>query len=306
MLKARLAKAQTLEEGGKWEPSLDAWLAIAREFPESPVGKNHLETLLNHLRDRPSPITFDEFTGMRPQIIEAAQLDILSAMMLIGDSLRKAEPETALSWYSIASEKGDASALTGLGFMLSKRVGVTKADLVKAAECFQAASDKGDVGGKFALGECYLFGKGVAKDEARGIELLRAASDAGDTRAMDRLGDCYSHGIGVKQDFAEAFRLFSRAAEKGQLKSLGNLGVLYMTGRGVPAANPKKAAEYFQKGAEGGDESSMFNFAQCLDEGLGVGKNGLQAQALYRKAAEAGDARAADWCRKHTVPFKVP
>jgi TPR repeat protein len=143
----------------------------------------------------------------------------------------------------------------------------------------------------------------TAKDEKRGIELVREAADAGDTRAINLLGDCYAHGTGVKTDYAEALRLFSRAAERGNLKALGNLGVLYMTGRGFAAPNPKKAAELFQKGALAGESWCMFNFAQCLDEGLGVGKNGLQAQSWYRKAAEAGDERAIDWCRKNTVPF---
>ena len=304
MLKTRVVKAQLLEEGGKWEPSLDAWLAIAREFPESPAGKYHLETLLNHLRDRPSPITFDEFTGMRPQIIEAAQLDILSAMMLIGDSLRKAEPETAFNWYSAASARGDAGALTALGFMLSKNTGPIKADLVKAAECFQAAAEKGDIAGKFALGECYLTGRGLpAKDEKRAVELLREAADGGDTRAMDDLGGCYTHGTGVAVDFGEALKLFTRAADRGNLKALGNLGALYMTGRGLPAPNPKKGAELFEKGAKADEALCMFNYAQCLEEGVGVAKNGLGAQAWYRKAAEAGYERAAEWCRKHAVPF---
>ncbi len=307
MLKSRVAKAQALEEKGDYEPSLDAWLAIAHEYPESPVGKNHLETLLNHLRDRPSPITFEEFTGMRAQIMEAAQLDILSAMLLIGDSLRDREPETAYKWFTAASAKGDANAFAQAGFLLETGFGGNKPDYAKAAQNFQSAADKGDVGGKFALARCYLTGRGLpAKDEKRGAELAREAADAGDTRAMNLLGDCYTHGTGVKVDFAEAFQLFTRASERKNYRALGKLGALYMTGNGVPAANPKKAAELFEKGARGGDSFSMFNYAQCLDQGLGTTKNGLQAQAWYRKSAEAGDERAVDWCRKHSVPFTAP
>jgi len=305
LLKSRIGKAQALEEKGAWEPSVRAWLAVTREFPESGVGKNHLETLLHHLRDRPSPISFAEFTTMREPITEAAQMDILSAMLLLGDNLRKTEPDTAFKWYTTAVEKkADPVAMTQLGFMLEMGVGNSKPDFAKAVEYFQAAADKGDIGGKFALGRCYLTGRGLpAKDEKRGAELTREAADAGDTRAMNLLGDCYTHGTGVKTDFAEAFRLFTLASGKGNLKALGNLGVLYITGRGVPAANPKKAAELFEKGADAGDSACMFNFAQCLDEGIGTAKNGLKAQAWYRKAAEAGDERAAEWCRKRNVPF---
>ena len=304
LLKEEVSMAQKLEEDGKWIPALDAWLKIARNFPESGVGKNHLETLLNHLRDRSSPITFEEFTAKRGQITEAAQLDILSAMMLIGDNLRTAEPTVAFNWFSAAAAKGDAGALTQLGFLLSRNRGPVKADLVKAAEYFQAAADKGDTGGKFAIGQCYITGHGLpGKDEKRGAELLREASDAGDSRAMNSLGDCYAHGTGVKVDFNEAFKLFSHAAEKGNLWALANLGVVYMTGRGVPTPDPKKGAEFFEKGARAGNSAGMFGYAQCLEGGIGVGENGLQAQAWYRKAAEAGDDRAIDWCQKHNVPF---
>ncbi len=302
-LKTATSQAEALEEKGNWAPSLDAWLKIARDFPEFGVAKNHLETLLNHLRDRPSPISYEEFSAMRTQITEAAQLDILSAMLLLGDNLRTVEQKTAFKWFSAASEKGDATALTMLGFMYSKGGEIGKPDFAKAVECFQAAAEKGDIGGKFALGQCYVDGLGVAKDEKRGADLLKAAADGGDTRAMDILGTCYTRGTGVKTDFAEAFRLFSRASDMGNLKATGNLGVLYMTGRGVPAANPKRAAELFEKGARAGDGSCMFNYAQCLDGGLGTAKNQLQAQAWFRKSAEAGDPRAADWCRQHGIPF---
>jgi len=301
-LKAAVAKAEAMEEKGEWAPSLDAWLKIARDYPEFAVAKNHLETLLNHLRDRPSPISFTEFTRMREQITEAARLDILSAMLLLGDNLRTVEQKTALKWFTAASEKGDATALTQLGFMYSKGGEIGKPDFVKAVECFQAASEKGDIGAKFALGQCYVEGRGVTRDETRGVELLRVAADGGDSRAMDILGTCYTRGTGVKTDFAEAFRLFTRAAEMGNLKATGNLGVLYMTGRGVPAANPKRAAELFEKGARAGDGSCMFNFAQCLEEGIGTAKNQLQSQAWYRKSAEAGDPRAADWWRRQGLP----
>jgi serine/threonine protein kinase/TPR repeat protein len=303
MLMAAVKSAEALEERGDWAPSLDAWLKIAHDFPESGVGKNHLETMLNRLRDRPSPISAAEFAALRAQITEAAEFNILSAMMLLGDNLRNTEPQTALKWFTAASERGDGNAMTQLGHLYAKGGDFGKPDLARAAQYFQAGADKGDIGAKLALGECLLKGLGVPKDEAKGVVLLRAAADGGDTRAMNMLGDCYNRGIGGKTDFPEAFRLFSRAADLGNLGAMGNLGALYMTGRGVPEANPKRAAELFEKGARGGDAFCMFNYAQCLDEGLGTARNQLQAQAWFRKAAEAGDRRAIDYCRRNSIPF---
>ncbi len=303
-LKSEVIAAESLEEKGDWDKSLAAWLQVAKNFPESGVGRNHLETLLDHLRARPSPITAKEFLGMRMLITEAAQLDVLSAMMLLGENLRETEPAAAFNWYSAATAKGYAPAMTQLGLMLSNGSGTGTPDLVRAVQCFQAAADQGDAAGKAALGECYLSGRGVpAKDEMRALELFREASDAGDIRAMNRLGDCYAHGIGGREDFAEAFRLFTKAADRGYLEALGNLGVLYINGEGVPAPNPKKGAELFEKGARGGNAFCMRFYAQCLENGIGVGKNQLQATNWYRKAADAGDRRAIDWCRKNIPTF---
>ncbi len=194
--------------------------------------------------------------------------------------------------------------MTQLGLMLSNGKGTVAPDLVKAVAFFQAAADQGDPAGKLSLGDCYLTGKGVAaKDETRAIQLLREAADAGNVLAMNRLGDCYNRGLGGKTDFAEAFRLFTMASDRGHLDALGNLGVLYMNGDGVPAADPKKGVALFEKGARGDNAFCMFLYARCLENGMGVPKNMLQAQSWYRKSAEGGNKSAADWCRKNSVPF---
>ena len=305
LLQSAVNKAKGLEEKGDWDKALSGWLQVAKEYPEFPVGKNHLETLLDHLRDRPSPISPAEFREMRTMITEAAELDVLSAMMLLADNTRESEPQTAFNWYSAATAKGYAPAMTQLGLMLSNGAGTIASDFAKAVQCFQAAAEKGDVPAKFLLGECYLFGKGVpAKDETRALELLREAAGAGDVRAMNLLGDSYVRGIPGKLDSdpEEAFRLFTRASERGSLEALGNVGVLYINGTGVPK-DPRKAVSMFDKGAQGGNPFCMFLYAQCLENGLGVGKNQMQAQNWYRKSAEAGNRRAADWCRKNSITF---
>ena len=300
MLRASVSAAQALEAKGDWSASLEAWLRVTREHPEYAPGKSNLETLLSHLRDRPTPITPGEFQGMRKQITEAGNLGILPAMLLLGDNLRKAEPREAFAWYSKAAEKGSATAETALGFMLSQGAGVDQPDLVKAFEHFQIAANKGDIGGKFALGQCYRAGFGVAKDVNRAVKLLREAADAGDTRAMNDLGDCYVHGDGVEKNLETAFMLFSKAKERGNLNATGNLGVLYLNGDGV-AANPKKAVEIFAGGADAGDSFCMLLYAYCLENGKGVVQNSLQAIAWYRKAAEAGNRKAIEWCIQHSV-----
>jgi TPR repeat protein len=274
------------------------------------VGKNHLETLLNHLRDRPSPITREEFQAMREEITESAHLEILSAMLLLGDNLRKTEMKEAFGWYSKAAATGDRTAEAALGFLLSRGVSPDPPDPNKAFEHFQIAANKGDIGAKFALGQCYRAGAGVAVDLKRAVELFREAADAGDTRAMTDLGDCYVHGEGVNVDMEAAFKLFSKAKEKGNLNAAFDLGVLYMRGEGV-AKNPEKAVEIWAEGAEAEDNLPdgstaddslcfcMLYYAQCLEAGNGVAQNLNEATKWYAKAAKAGNKKAEDWCKRH-------
>lgn len=301
MLKTAAITAQELEDKGDWPKSLDAWLKLAKEYPESPVGKNHLETMLNHLRDRPAPISFEEFQTMRDQIFECAQFNILSAMLLIGDNLRTREPETAAHWFAAASEKGDLTGMVQYGLMLKRGLGIPR-DLEKAFTLFQTANEKGDVNAKLEVATCYLNGQGVGVDEKKAAAMLKEVADSGDTRAMDLLGYCYDHALGVPKDYKAAFELYKKAADKGALEAMGNLGIHYMTGQGTPA-NPKKAAELFEKGAKANNPLCMWLYAAALEEGRGVTPGPMLATSYYKKAAAAGIPQAIEWCNAHKIPI---
>jgi serine/threonine protein kinase/TPR repeat protein len=305
MLKAAVVEADELEKKGDWARSLDAWLRIAKDYARFPVGRNHLETMLNHLRDRPSPITFEEFQGLRDQIFECAQLDILSAMLLIGDNLRTPEPQTAAHWFAVAADKGDPVGLVQYGLMLKRGIGVGKPDFETAASLFQKAADKGDISGKYELADCYLNGLGVIPDQKHAVELYREAADAGESHALAQLGFCYSQGLGVAKDYKMAFQFYSKSAEKGNLDATGNLGVLYVYGYGVAAPDPRKAAELFEKGAKAGNPLCMWLYAAALEKGLpgGVSKNPMLSTDYYKRAAAGRIPKAIEWCNEHKVPY---
>ncbi len=302
LLKQAVSEADALEAKKDWPECLRAWLKIATQFPESDTAKVHLNAILETLRTRPDDVNEREFPLLRGAVTEAAELDILAAMMFLADTVRKSDPETAFNWYSAASERGQIAATRQLGLMLSNGAGGRERDLGKAFLCFQDASEKGDIAAKYLLGECYLRGKGVKRDEQRAVGYLREAADAGNLYAMDLLGTCYHQGLGVEKDFKKAFELFSRASDRGYAVATGDLGVLYMKGDGMPKADPRKAVELFLKGIAAGDGNCMYYYALCFETGMGVGANQLQAQTWYQKAAEAGNKLAIEWCRKKGVP----
>jgi TPR repeat protein len=156
-----------------------------------------------------------------------------------------------------------------------------------------------------ASDEVDLFGKGVPKNETKAVALLQEAS-AKDARAMDQLGNCYHKGIGVTRDDREAFRLYSAAAKLNYLDSAGNLGVLYLTSDETDlgkneAARTQKAVGLFRDGAKQNNAFCMYLYARCFEAGIGVDANPTEASDWYRRAAEAGNRPALDWCRQHNV-----
>jgi len=301
LLKKALAEAQGYEAQEDWMRAMNAYLQMAKDFPESDAAKTHLQLLLMRIRKAPERMPDVQFTLFQPMLTDAAKLDVVSAMMLLGDGYLKSDPASAFAWYCAAAQRGENEAVTRVGLMYSNGAGVER-DLTKAVAWFQRAAEAGDADGMTSLGECLLFGKGAPKDVVKANEWLQKAATAGSPRAMDRLATNYSHGTGVPLDYAKAFQLYTQAKDLGYLDSLGNLGALYAMGQGVPQPNPEKALQLFRQGAEKGNAKCMYFYAQSIESGLGgVEKNDAEALAWYQKAAQAGDPNALRWCREHQV-----
>ncbi len=67
-------------------------------------------------------------------------------------------------------------------------------DLDSAVEWLQKAADAEHESAMRDLGMCLLSGKGMARDDARGVDLLLYAAEAGDVDAMEQLVRCYREG----------------------------------------------------------------------------------------------------------------
>jgi len=224
--------------------------------------------------------------------------------MLLGEMLRQTDPADSLKWLITAGNRGQTEAMVTVGQMLASGRGVHAADLTEAAVWFSKAAEHGDPAGMYALAECHLFGKGVAKDPRRAVELLTAASALNNPRAMNLLGDVYRKGVPgvIEPNFSESVKLFSRSQELGFLDAQGNLGVLYIYGQGVPK-DESKAFALFQDGAEKGNALCMFFYAMCFEGGVGVERDRKAARSWYVRAAQGGNRTAIEWCKKNNIPL---
>ncbi len=304
LLKKALGPAEDLENDEKWAPAIAAWIKVVQDFPDSDAGKVRLHQLFERLRGRGAEVNAREFPELREATLQAAQLDEVSAMMFIAESVRNTDPAESFAWYSAAAARGHVSAQTTMGVMLVNGVGCER-DLNKAVAALRGAAEQGSAVAKTALGEFYMNGTNVPKDDKKAFDLLTEAADAEEPRGMDTLGTCYNKGIGTKINNLEALRLFTRASELGFARSFGNLAVLHLNGD-IPKADPFKAVSFLQKGVRLGEPFCIYLYARCLEAGKGVKADTSLARENYVKAAESGITEAQQWCKDRRVDFKRP
>ena len=302
-----LAAAEDLQLRDDLAGALAAYVDLATNFPNEEQPRKALEMIAANVRTRTMKPRPAEFAPLRKPLENAAALDIVSAQMLLGEMLRQSDPDDSLKWFIAAGNRGQTEAMVNAGQMLASGRGVHAPDLPEAAIWFSKAAEQGDSAGMYALAECHLFGKGVARDPKRAVELLTSASALNNPRAMNLLGDIYRKGVPgvIEPDFAESVRLFSRAQELGFLDAQGNLGVLYIYGQGV-SKDEDKAFGLFRDGAEKGNPLCMFFYAMCFEGGVGVEKDREAAREWYVRAAQGGNKTALDWCKKNNIPLASP
>ena len=104
--------------------------------------------------------------------------------------------------YRQAAEQGDAEAI-----VVAEAIAVQR---------FRKAAEQGQGWGQYNLGECYLKGTCVSKDEAEAVKWFRKAAEQDDSYAgfaQYELGRCYIYGWGVPQDIIEAEKWLRAAAQ---------------------------------------------------------------------------------------------
>ena len=151
---------------------------------------------------------------------------------LLADSPGPRERASAKAVLEKAAAQNHAAALNLLGEMALSNADAP--DFEKALGFFRRAAEGGDADAKYALGELYKHGKGVAKDDRAAAQWFRAAADNGHSAALVELAILTFNGAGVPRDPASAVKLFRRAAELGNPVAQDRLAWLLAQGRGAP------------------------------------------------------------------------
>jgi TPR repeat protein len=142
-------------------------------------------------------------------------------------------------------------------------------DRAAAFAWFNRAAAQGHRMALNMVGRCYDLGWGVAVDKARAADCYRIAAERGLDSAMYNYATLLALGHGVPEDKQAALAWFERAAKLGPsligAKAINFVGSFHEDGW-VVARNLSKAAQLYERAAEGGDFRGMFNHARMLGD----------------------------------------
>ena len=141
------------------------------------------------------------------------------------------------------------------------------------------------------LGQLYLFGQGVAKDEKHAFNLLKKAAELGDARGQSGLGLIFYWGYGVPKDYAQAIQWFQQAANQNRHQAQHSLARMYQDGQGV-TQDFKKAVYWHERASNLGNFYSKTQLSRLYAAGQGVEQDYLKSFELARQAAAYGETLA--------------
>jgi len=302
-----MAEAGALAAGEHYAATLSAYARLAGDpkFSDQKAPAEELEKLSAKLRSDAVKLTPSDEKALVSPLRQAAELGVVSAQMLLARLVATEDPNEAFKWYSRAGDSGQSKGMVQAGRLLSSgRLKNGNHDYAAAAPWFKRAAEALEPDGMLFLAELYLDGNGVERDPKKAVEWLAQAVAFNNADAMDLLGNCYRKGIGVPSpNLNEAARLFSEAMSRGNYNAQANLGVMYINGEAV-GKDDERAYKLFREGAEqGSNPLCMYFYAECLDNAVGVAADKDAARRWFVRAAEAGNAKAAEWCRIQKVPF---
>ncbi len=214
----------------------------------------------------------------------------------------------------------------------------------KARELLAEASLKKDPQAYYLLGEAYLLGKSVEKNDEKAYGMFCESAKLGYGPAKADKARCELYGIGTEKnelafdtlkalakqepvagaylgwyyytagDFAKAIEWGKIAAEQNQRLAQYMLGLCYYFGTGV-TEDYNKAFELFSEAANKKHSGAQCMLGMCYLDGNGTEQDCKTAVELFEKSAEQGNMRGQymlGWCyhqgngveKNHEVAFE--
>ena len=211
----------------------------------------------------------------------------------------------AFKWYTAADNK----SRIGECYLYGRGV---EQDYKMAVKYFVEADDKD------MLGECYLHGWGVEKNVDKTIELWESISEHTSHIINDKLLHLYLDGDFIEPNYEKAFWLLNNEAfredgdpDGGSYEARYELARCYYEGKGVKK-DTKLALKLFRSTIElfyrYDGSASISEEPDCILNARRIlVKHGYKSEInKLKKAAENGDAKAAEILREFEIDFDIP
>ncbi len=197
------------------------------------------------------------------------------------------DPSGAADWFALAVVQEHPQAMVALGRLHAEGNGVA-IDEVYAADLFERAARVGDPEGAYELARAYQLGRGRAQSFDRARRWYEPAVDAGHIDAQYRLGLLLRAGLGGAPDPARAEQLIRAAALADHPAAMTAVGVMTLrSGAGSGEMRAAQAADWFERGAEAGDDEGMFLLAVVYAQGRGRPMDAQKALELVEASLAA-------------------
>ncbi|MBE9606937.1 sel1 repeat family protein [Acetobacteraceae bacterium H6797] len=127
-------------------------------------------------------------------------------------------------------------------------------------------------------------------DYGTALALWEPLARAGNARAQSNIGSCFAEGLGVPRDPKLALQWLTLAAEAGHPTGERNLAALYLQGAEGIEPDPTRAAALYRRAAEQGDALAQDMLSWMLLEGEIIPPDHEEARRWAEAAAEGGVA----------------
>jgi TPR repeat protein len=216
-----------------------------------------------------------------------ANPDDSAAMTLLGEIIAGGlgvpiDQAKAVSWYRIASQRGDRNATFALAMMTLRGEGTDK-DEAKGLALLEDAAKAGHPAAAYNLGLAAVT-KG---DDTRAAMLFRQAAEAGEAAAQHALASLLRTGRGGPRDAFEAAAWMKRSAEAFYEPAEIEYAIMLFNGEGT-TKDPARAAGLFLRAASRGNPIAQNRLARLRVVGIGVIRDLNDAAAWHALAKAAG------------------
>lgn len=181
------------------------------------------------------------------------------------------------------------NAMYYYSILLLEGKGVAK-DEKKGLKYLKAAADLHQSYAQNKYGMMLEFGKGVEKDIIKAIEYYKSSADEGNEVGMFNYADALEKGKYVEQDLKKAAFLFRLSYKRGYAPAICRYGEMLLEGRGVEA-DVDEARRLFLLAINNNYPSAYVSLGQMYLTGNGFEKNEEEATRLFKIAADAGNPR---------------